>query len=93
MDSDNPEIRNIRPRKQKPSERGHCPVCGKQRLSRPASRQNRSPQDWDAGELEQLVEEMKLSDVARLLGISRWELEKRCQSLGIDIRGLEEEEG
>ena len=49
-------------------------------------------QDWEVRDLEQLVESMDIGEVASLLGISRWELEKRCQSLGIHIRGSKEVE-
>jgi hypothetical protein len=35
---------------------------------------------------------MDIGEVASLLGIPRWELEKRYQSLGIHIRGSKEVE-
>lgn len=77
--------------KQKPPERGRCPLCGRRVLSR-SSRRESSFHEWEARDLEQLVESMDIREVASLLGISRWELEKRCQSLGIHIRGSNEVE-
>jgi hypothetical protein len=66
-------------------------VCGRRQINR-LSRHHRPSGDWEAEELEQLIETMLPGEVAGLLGISRWELEKRCQSLGIHWRGSEEEE-
>ncbi len=66
-------------------------MCGRRQINR-LSRHHRLSNDWEAEGLEQLIETMELSEVAGLLGISRWELEKRCQSLGIHRRGSEEEE-
>jgi len=69
-----------------------CPTCGRRLPSHPSSRLGRDSWGWDPAELAQLVGEMEISEISSLLGISRWELEKRCQSLGIDLRGSEKEE-
>ena len=66
-------------------------MCGRRRINRPTL-QSRSSNILEVGDLEQMVETMEIGEIANLLGISRWELEKRCQSLGIYMRGLEEEE-
>jgi hypothetical protein len=76
---------------QKPPQQGRCPLCGRRSLGRP-SRRDPSFNNWEVRDLEQLVESMDIGEVAGLLGISRWELEKRCQSLGIHIRGSNEVE-
>lgn len=76
---------------QKPPQQGRCPLCGRRLLGRP-SRRDPSFNNWEVRDLEQLVESMDIGEVAGLLGISRWELEKRCQSLGIHIRGSNEVE-
>ena len=91
MASEDLETNSSRSRKQKPFERGRCPVCGRRRINRPTL-QDRSSIALEVGDLEQMVETMEIGEIANLLGISRWELEKRCQSLGIHMRGLEEEE-
>ena len=85
------ETGNTHPEKQMLPEKGRCPLCGRRLLGRP-SRRDLSYQDWEVRDLEQLVESMTIGEVASLLGISRWELEKRCQSLGIHIRGSKEVE-
>jgi hypothetical protein len=89
MASKNHGTNQSRAGEQKPLERGRCPVCGRRRINRPTLRIESS---WEAGDLEQMVETMEIGEIASLLGISRWELEKRCQSLGIHIRGLDEEQ-
>lgn len=89
MASDDLEAGGTHPAQQKPPERGRCPLCGRRLLGRP-SRRDPSYQDWEIRDLEQLVESMDVGEVAGLLGITRWELEKRCQSLGIHIRGSKE---
>ena len=91
MASDDLEAGGTHPVKQKPPERGRCPLCGRRLLGRPP-RRDPSYQDWEVRDLEQLVESMDIGEVASLLGIPRWELEKRCLSLGIDIRGSKEVE-
>ena len=79
------------PMTQKPPQQGRCPLCGRRLLDRP-SRRDLYFNNWEVRDLEQLVETMDIGEVAGLLGISRWELEKRCQSLGIHIRGANEVE-
>ena len=64
------------PKTQKPPQQGHCPLCGRRLLVRP-SRRDPSFNNWEVRDLEQLVETMDIGEVAGLLGISRWELEKR----------------
>lgn len=83
------DIKSLRNRKL--PERGRCPVCGRRQINR-LSRHHQPSNDWEVQNLEQLVETMEAGEVAGLLGISRWELEKRCQSLGIHWRGSEREE-
>jgi hypothetical protein len=80
---------NNRARSQKPFERGRCPVCGRRKINRPTLQPRAS---WELGDLELLAGTMEIGEIANLLGISRWELEKRCQSLGIHLRGLDEEQ-
>ena len=89
MTSDVIDPDKTHPAQQKLSERGRCPLCGRRSLGRP-SRHDPYYQDWDIRDLEQLVESMDIGEVAGLLGITRWELEKRCQSLGIHFRGSKE---
>ncbi len=79
------------PMTQTPRQQDRCPLCGRRLLGRP-SRRDPSSNNWEVRDLEQLVESMDIGEVAGLLGISRWELEKRCQSLGIYIGGSNEVE-
>jgi len=85
------ETDKVLPVKQKPPRRGRCPLCGRRVINRSSRRKSFFP-EWEARDLEQLVDSMDLREIASLLGISRWELEKRCQSLGIHIRGSNEVE-
>lgn len=89
MSSNIPDLDHAK--KGKSQERSRCQVCGRRRINH-LSHHHRPSADWEAEELEQLVETMQPGEVANLLGISRWELEKRCQSLSIHWRGSEEEE-
>ena len=83
----------IRYRGRKLAGRGRCPVCGRRLLKHRSSRRMSLFNDWEAENLEQLLVEMGSANVASLIGISRWELERRCRSLGVRLDGtLEEDE-
>ena len=80
-------------RGRKLARRKRCPVCGRRLLKHRSSRRVSPFNDWEAENLEQLLVEMGPANVASLIGISRWELERRCLSLGVRLDGsLEEDE-
>lgn len=77
-------------KKRKSQEPQRCPACGRRQVNR-TPRYRPGSEDWEAGDLEQLVESMDLGEIAALLGLPRYELVKRCRSLGIPVDGSGEE--
>lgn len=90
MASNAPDMNSSKKRKSHEPQR--CPTCGRRQVNR-TPRYHSGSDGWEAGYLEQLVEAMDLGEIAALLGMPRYELVKRCRSLGIPVDGIGEENG
>ncbi len=86
----NPKVGPVRLREQL----GHncCPCCGRRLSGRSRRQQTTHLAGWKLDALEQLVADIDITEVSMLLGISRHEVKKLCQSLGVHAKGSEKEE-